>query len=332
MDQENNGSSPKPPSPPSHASMLARGSPPPSSPLSQTTYITVFIDPIDGHLAHLPIPAMGLDPEELVNPRAVAYKVPARYKVSAKTFADAAAKSLSAVTNPTDGPSIAKPFLSTIRHPGTEFDRIEIVYHEDLDAFKVSTTPIIFKKTMYPPLSSTIAFMVTKIMFSEYQFQTSADLGDNLCAWVKKLLEIEKPMGKVILIGIPTRTSPNGLQIPNHRVFAYVKGDITPEAAGLGHQHPLPHHQRNPVRVHWTAHGDPNVCNYCKSEGHVLGNCALRLSKICTKCKAAGHLWPQCNRFSERDLKTAMGAVASSSSHMAPSSVPSFLCISIRGC
>ncbi|KAF9293197.1 hypothetical protein BGZ88_005659 [Linnemannia elongata] len=150
---------------------------------------------------------MGLDPEELVNPRAVAYKVPARYKVSAKAFADAAAKSLSAVINPTNGPSISKPFLSTIRHPGTEFDRIGIVYHEDLDAFKVSTTPIVFKKTMYPPLSSNTAFMVTKIMFSEYQFQTSADLGDNLCAWVKKLLEIEKPMGKVILIGIPTRTS-----------------------------------------------------------------------------------------------------------------------------
>lgn len=150
MDQQNNGSSPKPPSPPSHASMLARGLPPPSFPLSRTTYITVFIDPIDGHLAHLPIPAMGLDPEELVNPRAVAYKVPARYKVSAKTFADAAAKSLSAVINPTNGPSIAKPFLSTIRHPGTEFDRIEIVYHEDLDAFEVSTTPIVFKKNEVP--------------------------------------------------------------------------------------------------------------------------------------------------------------------------------------
>ncbi|KAF9536047.1 hypothetical protein EC957_000633, partial [Mortierella hygrophila] len=79
---------------------------------------------------------MGLRAEELVNPRAVAYKVPARYKVSVETFADAAAKSLSTVINPTDGPRITKPFLSAIRHPGAEFDRMEIVYHEALDTFK----------------------------------------------------------------------------------------------------------------------------------------------------------------------------------------------------
>ncbi|KAG9061293.1 hypothetical protein KI688_007631 [Linnemannia hyalina] len=112
---------------------------------------------------------------------------------------------------------------------------------------------------------------VTKITFSEYQFRTSADASDSLCAWVKELLELNKPMGKVTLIEIPTRSSPDGFQLPNHQVFVYVKGDITPEATGLGRQHSLPHHQRNPVRVHWTAHGDPNFCNYCKSEGHVLG-------------------------------------------------------------
>ncbi|KAF8923670.1 hypothetical protein BGZ47_004575, partial [Haplosporangium gracile] len=201
MDQQNNGSSSKHPPRPSYASMAARGSPPPSSSpntLPRITYKTVFQDSTDGHLAHLPIPPMGLRPEELVNPRAGAYRVPARYKVSAETFADAAAKSLSTVINPTNGPLIAEPFLSAIRHPGAEFDRMEIVYHEALDAFKVSTTPITFKRTAYSPLSSTIDFTVTKIMFSEYQFHTSADAGDNLCAWVKDLLEKEKAMGKVI--------------------------------------------------------------------------------------------------------------------------------------
>ncbi|KAH7042896.1 hypothetical protein BKA57DRAFT_440925 [Linnemannia elongata] len=138
----------------------------------------------------------------------MAYKIPARYKVSAETFLDAAAESLSMEINPINGPPIDEPLLSAVRHPGAEFDRIELVYHEVIDAVKVSTTPIVIKKnctpplkkTAYPPLSSTIDFTVTKIMFSEYQFHTSGDAGDNLCVWVKNLLEIEKPMGKVISI------------------------------------------------------------------------------------------------------------------------------------
>lgn len=85
-------------------------------------------------------------------------------------------------------------------------------------------------------------------MFSEYQFHTSGDAGDNLCVWVKNLLEIEKPMGKVISIQIPMRSSPKGFQVPNHQVFVYVKGNTTPKAAGLGRQHFLPLHQRNPVK------------------------------------------------------------------------------------
>ncbi|KAH7034393.1 hypothetical protein BKA57DRAFT_497033 [Linnemannia elongata] len=235
---------------------------------------------------HLTIPPMGLRPEEMMNPRAVAYKIPARYKVSAETFLDAAAESLSIEINPTNGPLIDEPFISAVRHPGTEFDRIELVYHETIDAFKVSATPIVFKKTAYPPLSSTIDFTVTKIMFSEYQFHTSGDAGDNLCVWVKNLLEVEKPMGKVISIQIPMRSSPKGFQVPNHQVFVYVKGNTTPEAAGLGRQHFLPHHQRNPIKVHWTAHGDPNFCNYCKSEGHVLApapfDSLLKVAKAAT--------------------------------------------------
>ncbi|KAG0038157.1 hypothetical protein BGZ89_008086, partial [Linnemannia elongata] len=55
---------------------------------------------------------MGLRPEEMMNPRAVAYKIPARYKVSAETFLDAAAESLSIEINSINGPPIDEPFLS----------------------------------------------------------------------------------------------------------------------------------------------------------------------------------------------------------------------------
>ena len=80
-------------------------------------------------------------------------------------------------------------------------------------------------------------------MFLEYQFHTSTDARDNLCAWVSELLEFEKAMGKVISIEISTRSSPYGSRLPSHQVFVYVKGDVSPEAAGLGRQHCLPQHQ-----------------------------------------------------------------------------------------
>lgn len=113
MDQQNNGSSSKPHPRPSYASMAARGPPPPPSPpnnLSRISYKNVFTDPTDGHLAHLTIPPMGLRPEEMMNPRAVAYKIPARYKVSAETFLDAAAESLSIEINPSMAHRSMSPF------------------------------------------------------------------------------------------------------------------------------------------------------------------------------------------------------------------------------
>lgn len=94
MDQRNHKSSSKSPPRPSYAAKLARGSLPPSPPptiLARITYDPVIVDPIDGHLAHLPNPPLGLRPEVPVNPREIAYKTPARYKVSIETFADAAA-------------------------------------------------------------------------------------------------------------------------------------------------------------------------------------------------------------------------------------------------
>ncbi|KAK3811378.1 MAG: hypothetical protein JOS17DRAFT_796194 [Linnemannia elongata] len=300
MDQRNQGSSSKSPPRPSYAAKLARGSRPPSSPptiLARITYDPVIVDPIDDHLAHLPIPLMGLRPEEPMNPRAIAYKIPARYKVPVEAFADAAAKSLSTAINPTNGPPIARPFLRAIRRPSLEFDRMEIGYPEGLDAFKVSTAPTIFKRTAYPPLTSTIDFMVTKITFSEYQFNTSTEAGDNLYAWVSELIETEKAMGKVILIEIPTRSSRNGFQIPNHQVLVYVKGDVTPEAAELDRQHFFPHHQRNSARVHWTAHGDPNACSSPLSSQTPIHsrlfffftcNTFLSLSRLCISLGGCG--------------------------------------------
>ncbi|KAF9118357.1 hypothetical protein BGW39_001253, partial [Mortierella sp. 14UC] len=145
---------------------------------------------------------------------------------------------------------------------------MEIVYHEQLDAARLSTTPIVCQNQAIRPLTSIMDYTITKIIFSEFQFQSSADLGDDLQVWVPNLLEVTKQLGKVILIQIPLLPTPEGDHAPGHQVFAYVKGDISPEAAGLERTHLLPHHQKNPIRLQWM--GGPLYCNYCKGEDHSI--------------------------------------------------------------
>ncbi|KAG0041482.1 hypothetical protein BGZ90_009822 [Linnemannia elongata] len=55
--------------------------------------------------------------------------------------------------------------------------RIEIVYHESLDPVILSTTPIMYDGTRYAPLSSTIFHIITRFVFTDYQFHSSLDYG-----------------------------------------------------------------------------------------------------------------------------------------------------------
>ncbi|KAF9898290.1 hypothetical protein EC991_000347, partial [Linnemannia zychae] len=159
--------------------------------------------------------------------------------------------------------------------------RVEIVYHEAMDAALVSTTPVLFNNVPIPPLSSTVDYIITKIYITNFQFQSSDDLGPGLCNWIKDLVQDKKKMGKVIKIEIPLRPSTDGLHSPDHQVNVYVKGSLTPEEAELGHTHELPGHQKAPVSISWSNPSGPPFCNYCKTEGHTIGTCAHRLSVLC---------------------------------------------------
>ncbi|KAK3813647.1 MAG: hypothetical protein JOS17DRAFT_779296 [Linnemannia elongata] len=136
------------------------------------------------HAKH-PRPSIGLRSENLVKPRAVAYKVLARYKVSVEAFCCCGSQKPLNGDQPHQWSAIREAFfLSTIRHPA---GRSSI-------AWELYTT-----KTLKPlkSLTSSIDFMVTKITLLEYQFHTSAGAGDNLYAWVKEgYLKIKKALGQ----------------------------------------------------------------------------------------------------------------------------------------
>lgn len=92
--------------------------PPPPSALLRISYDPVFVDPTDNNLAHLPIPPLGLRSENLVKPRAVAYKVLARYKVSVEAFCCCGSQKPLNGDQPHQWSAIREAFfLSTIRHP-----------------------------------------------------------------------------------------------------------------------------------------------------------------------------------------------------------------------
>ncbi|KAF9273219.1 hypothetical protein BGZ88_003963, partial [Linnemannia elongata] len=183
--------------------------------------------------------------------------------------------------------------------------RIEVVYHERLDAATLSTTPIAFKGTPYFPLSSNMDYFITKLIFFNYQFQSSLDTGDLLYQRVIDFIQTKKKMGKVIRIEIPTFPSSKEILAPTHLFYVYVKGVYTPEDVSMERTLTIPHHQKAPVRIQWA--GSTPFCNYCRKDGHILNRCPSRLSLICYKCKATGHIAYQCSRFSERGSKACKG-------------------------
>lgn len=310
------GDPPAPP-PPSYASKAANTNNAPSPKL-----ISVFNDPTDGHLAKI-APSHNGARVELVNPKAIAYMVPNTTPVG--DFLDAIVATHKKLI---EASKLTMPIISINAYNSPDKQRrIEVVYHERLDAATLSTTPITFKGTPHFPLSSNMDYFITKLIFSNYQFQSSLDTGDLLHQRVINFVQTKK-MGKVIRIEIPTFPTSKEILAPTHLFYVYVKGVYTPEDVSMERTLMIPHHQKAPVRIQWA--GSTPFCNYCRKDGHILNRCPSRLSLICYKCKATGHIAYQCRRFSERDSKASKGkepvrdpsVVMSTSSSTSSSSFP----------
>ncbi|KAF9129558.1 hypothetical protein BGW39_004031, partial [Mortierella sp. 14UC] len=261
--------------PPTYASKAANSNNIPSIKLHP-----VFIDPTDGHLAKI-VPRHKSASVELVNPKAIAYM--AFNTVPVGEFLDAVVATHKTLI---EASKVSFPIISinAFNCPNKQ-RRIEVVYHEDLDAAIVSSKPITFNGIPHYPLSSNMDYIVTKLTFSNYQFQSSLDTGDLLYQRVHDFIQTNKKMGKVIRIEIPTFPSSKGIFAPTHLFYVYVKGDCTPEDVSLERTLMIPHHQKAPVRIQWA--GSPPFCNYCRQEGHFLSHCPSRLSLVCSECKAA---------------------------------------------
>ncbi|KAG9060708.1 hypothetical protein KI688_009824, partial [Linnemannia hyalina] len=187
---------------------------------------SVFTDPEEGHLAAAALAPKGARLGDLVNPRAVAYIVPKT--ISSGAFSDAVRSTHSTLFKAHDDiaplhilSNMAFPCADNVHH------RIEIVYHESLDTTAVSTTPITVDDKQFAPLSSTVPHIITRFVFTDYQFQTSLDFGTHLeqfCSWY---FEDAKRMGKVIKIEIPLFPTPNGNHEARSQFAVYVKSDKT---------------------------------------------------------------------------------------------------------
>ncbi|KAG0374705.1 hypothetical protein BGX24_010060 [Mortierella sp. AD032] len=232
--QPQGGATPKPPPIPTYASKVAS-----TTTLSKIQLHTAYIDPTDGHLA-----ALTTTPT----------------------------KRLAKLVNP--GPNLvdSMPIICSQLFIHNQHARVEIVYHEALDSTLLSNTPVMLNSVVYPRLSFTVDYVITKLFFSDFQIQSSAHLGTDLATWIQDLIETEKEMGKVIKIDVPLHRSPKGYLTPGHQVIAYVKGTRTPEDVGLAKSHRLPGHQKVPIRIQWTTANGAPFCNYCKSEGHLIGS------------------------------------------------------------
>ncbi|KAK3813584.1 MAG: hypothetical protein J3R72DRAFT_498512 [Linnemannia gamsii] len=264
----------------------------------------VFTDPEEGHLAAAAGAPKGARLGDLVNPKAIAYIIPRT--ISSGTFSDAVRSTHSALFK-THEDMAPLPILSNMTYPcgdGTNH-RIEIVYHESLDATSVSTTPITLDGTQYAPLSSTVSHIITRFIFMDYQFHTSLDFGvqlEQFCSWY---FEDFKEMGKVIKIEIPLFPTPNGNYEARSQFAVYVKSDKTADDCRIDRLLPMGSRQKAPCRISWM--GATPFCNYCKGYGHLIPQCPKRLAIVCSACNANGHVSFTCSRFSARDTKGAKG-------------------------
>ncbi|KAF9541636.1 hypothetical protein EC957_002877, partial [Mortierella hygrophila] len=210
----------------------------------------VFTDPAEGHLAATALAPKGARLGDLVNPRAVAYIVPRT--ISPGAFSDAARSTHSTLFQ---AHSDLDPFhiISNMAYPCADgvHHRIEIVYHESLDPIILSTTPIMYEGTKYAPLSSTISHIITRFVFTDYQFQSSLDFGvplEQFCSWY---FEDTMKMGKVIKIEIPMFPTPNGNYEARSQFTVYVKSDKTAEDCKIGRLLSLGSRQKAPCRISW---------------------------------------------------------------------------------
>jgi len=264
----------------------------------------VFTDPAEGHLAAAALAPKGARLADLVNPRAVAYIVPRT--ISSGTFSDAARSTHSTLLQ---NHSDMDPFhiISNMAYPCADgaHHRIEIVYHESLDPAILSTTPIMHDGNKYAPLSSTVSHIITRFVFTDYQFHSSLDFGvrlEQFCSWY---FEDTMKMGKVIKIEIPLFPTPNGNYEARSQFTVYVKSDKTAEDCKIDRLLSLGSRQKAPCRISWM--GASPFCNYCKGDGHLIPQCPKRLAIVCSACNANGHVSFTCSRFSARDAKGAKG-------------------------
>ncbi|KAG0247975.1 hypothetical protein BGZ95_008281, partial [Linnemannia exigua] len=147
----------------------------------QLKVLKVFEDPLDAHLTYLYPPPKALRPTELVNPKAIAYHVPKGITIG--VFKDAIKRTHAKLIKDA-GAEVEWPIICGVSHRlGDGSFRMEIVCHEKLDDVRLSTTPIVCQKQAFRPLTSNMDYTITKIIFSEFQFQSSADLGQDLRAW-----------------------------------------------------------------------------------------------------------------------------------------------------
>ncbi|KAG0373017.1 hypothetical protein BGX24_012272 [Mortierella sp. AD032] len=232
--QPQGGAPPKPPPIPTYASKVAS-----ITPLTSIQYHTAFIDPTEGRMAAWPTTSTKRL-AELVNPRAIAYNTPEH--IAHADFTTAVFSTHSDLFASHNELGVKRPIICSRHFLHIQHGRVEVVYHEALDVSVMSNTLVWLNNIAYPPLSSTLDYIITKLYFSDFHFQSSADLDTNMAIWVKHLIETEKEMGKVIKIEVSWYRSRNGIHLPGHQVIACHA--LTFHEHSLDNSIPVQHSQR----------------------------------------------------------------------------------------
>ncbi|KAG0195401.1 hypothetical protein BGX28_001488, partial [Mortierella sp. GBA30] len=161
----------------------------------------------------------------------------------------------------------------------------------------VSSIPLSYKGEDYPPMSSTVEYIITRFAISGFSFRMST-LQRDLTGFSREFAE-RYNMGDVIKIEVPVFRTPGGRFNPRNEFVFYTKGTNEANNQQVPRTILLREHQPTPIKVGWN--GAPVLCTYCKEEGHFIKTCPVRLSKICSTCDAAGHVSAQCERYGQRD-------------------------------